>query len=282
MRFFNTAGPIKPAKHYCIPPLERLDLGRCTRPHPRRKVLCPARASADGQDLCPADLARPAQRRGRIPLRVRQCRRRAGHARRCGTGHARRSGRVGTPGEFDAGRCVSGRDLARHLDQERAGCCVARGLDAMVQCGSENRWCCSSTEIDALIGDSLLSVLRQLRAGYDQRPEYFPQSVVLCGIRDVRDYRIHSGSANAVIAGGSAFNIKSRSLRLGDFSQDEVHALLAQHTEETGQAFTPDALETIWHQTQGQPWLVNALADQTCFRDGAREAKRSRHCCRCH
>ena len=26
MRFFNTAGPIKPAKHYCIPPLERLDL----------------------------------------------------------------------------------------------------------------------------------------------------------------------------------------------------------------------------------------------------------------
>jgi len=26
MRFFNTAGPIKPARHYSIPPLERLDL----------------------------------------------------------------------------------------------------------------------------------------------------------------------------------------------------------------------------------------------------------------
>ena len=26
MRFFTTAGPIKPARHYCIPPLERLDL----------------------------------------------------------------------------------------------------------------------------------------------------------------------------------------------------------------------------------------------------------------
>ena len=26
MRFFNTAGPVKPADHYCIPPLERFDL----------------------------------------------------------------------------------------------------------------------------------------------------------------------------------------------------------------------------------------------------------------
>ena len=45
-------------------------------------------------------------------------------------------------------------------------------------------------EIDTLIGDTLVSVLRQLRAGYDQRPERYPQSVVLCGVRDVRDYRI--------------------------------------------------------------------------------------------
>ena len=37
-------------------------------------------------------------------------------------------------------------------------------------------------EIDSLIGDSLLAVLRQLRAGYDLRPEGFPQSAVLCGV----------------------------------------------------------------------------------------------------
>ena len=49
-------------------------------------------------------------------------------------------------------------------------------------------------EIDALIGDTLLSVLRQLRAGYDERPEGFPQSVILCGVRDVRDYRIRSST----------------------------------------------------------------------------------------
>ena len=93
-------------------------------------------------------------------------------------------------------------------------------------------------EIDSLIGDTLLAVLRQLRAGYARRPQGFPQSVVLCGVRDVRDYRIHSRSTNEIIAGGSAFNIKAESLRLGDFSAEQVHSLLAQHTEETGQAFT--------------------------------------------
>ena len=42
-------------------------------------------------------------------------------------------------------------------------------------------------EIDALAGDTLLSVLRQLRTGFDQRPTAFPHSVVLCGVRDHRE-----------------------------------------------------------------------------------------------
>ncbi|MDR0634778.1 MAG: ATP-binding protein, partial [Azoarcus sp.] len=44
-------------------------------------------------------------------------------------------------------------------------------------------------EVDALVGDTLISLLRQIRAGYAQRPQTFPQSIVLCGVRDVRDYR---------------------------------------------------------------------------------------------
>ncbi len=112
-------------------------------------------------------------------------------------------------------------------------------------------------EIDALQGGSLLSVLRQLRAGYRKRPGGFPQSVVLCGMRDVRDYLIDST--------GSPFNIVAKSLRLGDFSREEALALLGQHTAETGQAFTAGAQETVWEQTLGQPWLVNALAQEACF-----------------
>ena len=124
-------------------------------------------------------------------------------------------------------------------------------------------------EIDALVGDTLLSVLRQLRAGYDLRPEGFPQSVILCGVRDVRDYRIHSSAEKAIITGGSAFNVKAKSLRLGDFSPEETSLLLAQHTESTGQAFTGDARDEMWELTRGQPWLVNALAYQACFENRA-------------
>ena len=134
-------------------------------------------------------------------------------------------------------------------------------------------------EIDSLVGDTLLSVLRQLRAGYEQRPEGFPQSVVLCGVRDVsmrgacpsrspaegsRDYRIRS-SAGEVIAGGSPFNIAAKSLRMGDFTEAETRALMAQHTGETGQGFSTAALDAVWTQTQGQPWLVNALCAGACF-----------------
>lgn len=120
-------------------------------------------------------------------------------------------------------------------------------------------------EIDSLRGDTLISVLRQLRSGYYQRPNDFPQSIVLCGLRDVRDYRIHSSSRGTDVDGGSAFNISATSLRIGDFSEAEVIALLNQHTTDTGQKFEPEALQRIWKQTCGQPWLVNALCDRACF-----------------
>jgi predicted AAA+ superfamily ATPase len=42
-------------------------------------------------------------------------------------------------------------------------------------------------EIDALLDDVLISVLRQLRSGYQNRPGHFPSSVVLIGLRDVRE-----------------------------------------------------------------------------------------------
>jgi type II secretory pathway predicted ATPase ExeA len=122
-------------------------------------------------------------------------------------------------------------------------------------------------EIDTLIGDALISVLRQLRSGYDQRPQAFPQSVCLIGVRDVRDYRIWSEKQHALILGGSAFNIKSESLRLADFTQKDVRDLYQQHTQATGQKFDDDAIDYAFELTQGQPWLVNALANQACFKD---------------
>jgi DNA polymerase III delta prime subunit len=115
-------------------------------------------------------------------------------------------------------------------------------------------------EVDALRGESLRSLLRQLRDGYSSRPNAFPASVVLCGLRDVRDYKSASGGDPTRLGTSSPFNIKVASLRLGDFTEADLRALYAQHTGATGQAFTEEALARAWQYTAGQPWLVNALA----------------------
>jgi hypothetical protein len=114
-------------------------------------------------------------------------------------------------------------------------------------------------EIDALRDEVLVSVLRQLRSGYSNRPELFPVSVALIGLHDVRDYKVASGNKEA-LGTASPFNIKVRSLTLRDFTSEEVAELYQQHTAGTGQRFEPDALIRAFELTQGQPWLVNALA----------------------
>ncbi len=134
--------------------------------------------------------------------------------------------------------------------------------------GQLRRWAQSSPrplvlifdEIDAIEGDPLRSILSQLRQGFPSRPAYFPAVVILCGMKDVRDYKLASGSNRRVqTSSSSPFNIKERSIRLPNFSEAEIRSLYAQHTAETGQPFTEAALQRAWALTGGQPWLTNAL-----------------------
>jgi hypothetical protein len=125
-------------------------------------------------------------------------------------------------------------------------------------------------EIDALRGESLRSVLRQLRNGFQYRAQAFPLSVALCGLRDVRDYKAASGGDPTRLGTASPFNIADDSLRLDDFTFNEVAALYRQRTEEAGQEFTPEAIERAFGYSQGQPWLSNALAREITFRMGVR------------
>ncbi|MCK6590812.1 MAG: ATP-binding protein [Polyangiaceae bacterium] len=116
-------------------------------------------------------------------------------------------------------------------------------------------------EIDALRGDALISVLRQLRSGFPRRPTDFPHALALVGLRDVRDYKV-AATDDDRLGTASPFNIKAESITLHNFTREEVGALYAQHTAETGQAFLPEAIDRAFELTQGQPWLVNALARQ--------------------
>jgi type II secretory pathway predicted ATPase ExeA len=116
-------------------------------------------------------------------------------------------------------------------------------------------------EIDALQDEALISILRQLRDGYPNRPENFPSSLGLIGLRDVRDYKVASGGSDRLNT-SSPFNIKVRSITMRNFNAIEVAQLYQQHTEDTGQVFTNEAIDTAFDLTQGQPWLVNALAKE--------------------
>ena len=267
MRTFNTAGPVRADRHYQIAPLSRIDLEEVLgliRDERYFVLHAPRQTGKTSALLELRDLLNSGEE----------------GAWRCVYANFE----VGQAGREDTARAMRAmlgelaRRARRTLDDEtpnlvRHAALEHEGADgALIEVLA--RWAEADAtplvllidEIDSLVGDTLLSVLRQLRAGYDERPDGFPHSIILCGLRDVRDYRIHSTAENRMVLGGSAFNIKSESLRLGDFSEEEIRALTAQHTAQTGQAFTEDALESIVTRTAGQPWLVNALCYDACFR----------------
>ena len=116
-------------------------------------------------------------------------------------------------------------------------------------------------EADCLFGNVLFSFLRQLRDGYVNRDTVpFPASIALIGMLDVRDYKAQIRPDGESLGQISPFNIISKDMLLRNFTAEEVAALYAQHTEETGQMFAPDVLGKVMEFTGGQPWLVNALA----------------------
>ena len=265
MRKFNRTGPVFAERHYCVPPLQRVNLDEILELLADMAYFvlhAPRQTGKTSTLLALQDRLNAAGEYRCLYVNVE-----GGQAAKEDTARAMQTilGELGTRAR---------RVLQDDFVQQSMEVLLARyGPDAcLAECLT--RWAERDArplvllldEIDALVGDTLISVLRQLRARYDMRPGGFPQSVILCGVRDVRDYQIYSSREGANVQGGSAFNIKAESLRLGDFSPDEVRELLAQHTAERGQAFAPAALERLWDLTCGQPWLVNALAYEACFR----------------
>ena len=120
-------------------------------------------------------------------------------------------------------------------------------------------------EIDSLYDDVLISVLRQFRDGFQLRPKSFPSSVVLVGLRDVRDYKDKVRDGINSMGSGSPFNIKAKSFRLVNFTKTQIKTLLQQYTDEGGQEFSDEIIDLFYSYTGGQPWLVNALACEVVY-----------------
>ncbi len=117
-------------------------------------------------------------------------------------------------------------------------------------------------EADSLWDDVMVSFLRQLRDGFQNRSQGFPQSIALVGLRDIREYRLKARNDNPSLGAGSPFNVKAESFFLSTFSFEEVKSLLEQHTADTGQHFSKAVMDKIFEFSGGQPWLTNALANE--------------------
>ena len=261
---FNTAGPVKQDKHYCVDPLSRWDLDHILSliDNERYFILhAPRQTGKTSALLAMVDYLNNEGKYTALYVNVEPAQ--------------------ATRENVEAGMRVILSQLGRAAKitlkdpwveetwpglLERSG-----GEDALNAILSE--WSGKNEkpivlmidEIDSLIGDTLISVLRQLRSGYTQRPAHFPQTIILCGVRDIRDYRIHVSSSKEIITGGSAFNIKAESLRMGNFTKEDIRELYNKHTEATGQQFGDEVWDQVWHYTGGQPWLVNALAHEAVY-----------------
>lgn len=106
-------------------------------------------------------------------------------------------------------------------------------------------------EFDGIPQTVVSNFLYSLRQIYLSDEMHCPQSVGIVGVRSIAQLDYDRSV--------SPFNIQDE-FRLPNFTLEQVHGLLSQYTDEVGQAFAPEVVESIHKETAGQPVLVNGLA----------------------
>ena len=250
-KFFNIAGPCFPDEHYMLPALERLP--GIMRIVEQRNYFVLHAARQSGKTTALLALVEEIDRKGAMNalyFTVESVQRftdpRDGIPKIV---ERMRSSLVNNPvfKSFAASESAKTEDVREFL----AGVAVASDKPLVV----------FFDEVDCLSDDTLVTFLRQLRDGYvTRRASPFPASIALVGMRDIRDYKARVRPDGQTLGDASPFNIITEDLTLGNFCEEDVVRLYAQHTEATGQKFEPEAVSLAWRYTRGQPWLVNALA----------------------
>ena len=261
-KYFNTAGPCVPAKHYMLPALDRLPGIRRLVGMERYFVIHAPRQT--GKTTALKALVREINAKGAMvalycTLETLQNARDPARASMAIAALLRSNAVNALPDIFSEKSdsfCV--RESSSMYAAESLA--VRETLTALCR-RAARPLVVFFDEADCLAGDVLISFLRQLRDGYVNREDIpFPSSIALVGMLDVRDYKAQIRSDGESLGQISPFNIISEDMLLRNFSAEEVSALYAQHTEATGQPFAAGVLDKVMEFSGGQPWLVNALA----------------------
>ena len=254
-KFFNVAGPCNPSKHYMIPSETRCTGIRDLIDQEQYFVIHAARQS--GKTTLLLDLTNQLNREGRY------------HALYCTLESAQgiAEPEKGIPaivrrlvsevalidpeGKYSIAGHADFSDYTNVLRTELTDLCKKLDKPAVI----------FFDEADCLSNGTLIAFLRQLRDGYVNRSRIpFVHSVGLIGMRNIRDYKGKIREERDTLGSASPFNIVTKALTLKNFTKEEVEYLYDQHTKETGQIFPQDVTDSVYHYTQGQPWLVNAVA----------------------
>ncbi len=107
-------------------------------------------------------------------------------------------------------------------------------------------------EFDGIPTTAVRGFLHSLRRIYLTRSApQCPHSVGIVGVKSIAQLDYDRSV--------SPFNIHDE-FALPNFTLEQVHELLGQYTDEVGQVFAPEVIESLHKQTGGQPFLVNRCA----------------------
>lgn len=236
MRHFCTAGPVKTDIHYCLPPVERMGFDVLeTQPCLSVRALGTTGTSSYLMALADQLNVRGLYRALYFSVESAQVARDIADARNTVlsvlTSEARAALKDPAPEKLwaEASYDCSDKTFQAVLDGWAAS--------------SPRPICLLVDEVDVLAGSIGPAIVTQLASG---------RAKVVFAVKD---------------GAGRSSSIPGESLRLPDFGQDEIRRLYQLHTTETGQRFEDDVFPLVWQLTKGQPWLVNALAYEACFRD---------------
>ena len=107
-------------------------------------------------------------------------------------------------------------------------------------------------EFDGIPQEAVKGFLHSLRHIYLLKvPLRCPYSLGIVGVKSIAQLDYDRSV--------SPFNIHDE-FALSNFTLEQVRELLGQYTDEVGQAFAPEVIESLHKQTAGQPFLVNRFA----------------------
>ncbi|MBN2532404.1 MAG: ATP-binding protein [Spirochaetales bacterium] len=263
MLFFNTAGPVNTDDHYCIDPLMRFDTKEILRLIEEKKYFVLYAPRHSGKTSCLLALADYLNKNGTyncLYLNIESA-----YAAQKDPGMAMKSilSELSSRARDFLGDTFP-ETIASEILKEKGPNLALNELLTLWAKNSSKPIVLFFDEIDSVEGNLLISLLRQIRAGYDKRPHLFPHSILFCGIEDLQ-YKKILETEKGVITGGSIFNIKGKSLRLKNFDKDEIKYLFMQYSNDTKVKIEEEVFTRLWELTNGLPWIVNALAYEICF-----------------